>query len=365
MGCPQKPLGRRPGFLGTLAAAVFLSAASSAETIVQNLTWSLCQYASIDGNILTVDVPESATNRSWMCSATVDLTPFEGREFRIDARVSGVNVRNATSVSYLGSKFMLVYQKAEDGTTVYTEGSHPSGTFTNLAHTFSDFGASFGRRSATGSLRFGFQNGCGRYSLDLSSVTLTADTPPYPVTNMDYVVSYPPRIRVAEPLHGVMSPSRAMTEADFATLRDWGANLLRYQMNGGPKFESGTREAYLAGSYGPWLQGKLDHLDQVVLPMAEKYGIQVVVDLHTPPGAGGSGGNNSNALMLNDDVFKEYFVELWRGIATRFKGRRNVYGYDLVNELNHDGHVKWDYWTIPAATATTPTGTCRRSRWTT
>ena len=351
MGCPQKLLSRRPGFSGALAAAVFLSAAAPAETVVQNLTWTLCQYASIDGNILTVDVPESATNRSWMCSATVDLTPFEGREFRIDARVSGVNVRNATSVSYLGSKFMLVYQKAEDGTTVYTEGSHPTGTFTNLAHTFSDFGASFGRRSATGSLRFGFQNGCGRYSLDLSSVTLTADTPPYPVTNMDYVVSYPPHIRVAEPLHGVMSPSRTMTEADFVTLRDWGANLLRYQMNGGPKFESGTREAYLAGSYGPWLQGKLDHLDQVVLPMAEKYGIQVVVDLHTPPGAGGSGGNNSNALMLNDDDFKEYFVELWRGIATRFKGRCNIYGYDLVNELNHNGHAKWDYWTIQSLAA--------------
>ena len=230
MACPQEPHGHRPGIPGALAAIVFLSAAAPAGTVVQNLTWSLCQYASIDGNILTVDVPESATNRSWMCSATVDLTPFENREFRIDARVSGVNVRNATGISYLGSKFMLVYQKAEDGTTVYTEGSHPTGTFTNLAHAFSDFGASLGRRSATGTLRFGFQNGCGRYSLDLSSVTLTADAPPYPVTNMDYVVSYPPRIRVAEPLHGVMSPSRAMTEADFVTLRDWGVKLLRYQI---------------------------------------------------------------------------------------------------------------------------------------
>ena len=351
MGCPQKPLSRRSGFPGALAVAVFLSAASSAETIVQNLTWSLCQYASIEGNILTVDVPESATNKSWMCSATVDLTPFENKVIRIDGRVSGVDVRNGTSISYCGSKFMLVYERADDETTVYAEGTRPSGTFTNLAYSLSDFGASIGHRSATGKLRFGFQQGCGRYSLDLSTLTFSTEAPPYPMTNMDYVVSYPPRIRVAEPLHGVMSPSRAMTEADFATLRDWGANLLRYQMNGGPKFESGTREAYLAGSYGPWLQGKLDHLDQVVLPMAEKYGIQVVVDLHTPPGAGGSGGNNSNALMLNDDVFKEDFVELWRGIATRFKGRRNVYGYDLVNELNHDGHVKWDYWTIQSLAA--------------
>ena len=103
MACPQKPHGRRPGLPGALAAIVFLSAAASAETVVQNLTWSLCQYASIDGNVLTVDVPESATNRNWMCSATVDLTPFENKVVRIDARVSGVDVRNATSISYCGS----------------------------------------------------------------------------------------------------------------------------------------------------------------------------------------------------------------------------------------------------------------------
>lgn len=334
------------------AGAVFLFAACHAEIIGQNLQWRLCRYGSIDGDILTVDVPESATNRTWTCDATVDLTPFENRVITIAARVSGVDVRNATGVSYLGSKFMLVYQKAEDGTTVYAEGSHPSGTFSGLEHSFSDFGASFGRRSATGTLKFGFQQGCGRYSIDLSTLTFTADVSPYPITNMNYVVSYPPRIRVAEPLHGVMSPSRAMTEEDFVTLHDWGANLLRYQMVGGPAFSYGaeTHGAYLA-RYGAWLQNKLDHLDQVVLPMAEKYGIQVVVDLHTPPGAGGSSGNNSNALMLNDDIFKEYFVDLWRGIAARFKGRRNIYGYDLVNELNHSGHVRWDYWTIQSLAA--------------
>ena len=47
MGCPQKKYGRRSGFPGALAAVVFLSAAAPAETVVQNLTWSLCQYASI------------------------------------------------------------------------------------------------------------------------------------------------------------------------------------------------------------------------------------------------------------------------------------------------------------------------------
>ena len=339
--------------LSAIATVTLVSAACSAETVVQNLSWKLCQYASISGNVLTVDVPESETNRNFFCNATVDLTPFAGKEIQIRGVVSGENVRNATDIAYCGSKFMLVYTNLRDGSTVYAEGSRPSGTFTNLEYKLTDFGSSYGRRSETGLLRFGFQNGCGRYSLDLTSLTFSVEEPPYPVTNQDYVASYSPRIRVAEPLHGVMSPSRAMTEDDFVTLAEWGVNLLRYQMVGGPAYSSDdqTQEAYLSDSYGPWLQGKLDHLDQVILPMAEKYGIQVVVDLHTPPGKGGSSGNNSNARMLNDDVFKEYFVNAWRGIATRFKGRRNVYGYDLINELNHTGHVKWDYWTIQSLAA--------------
>ncbi len=318
-----------------------------AETIPQNLTWKLCKYASLSGSILTVEVPRSATNGSWFAQATVDLAPFEGRELRVAALVSGVDVSNATDVAYLGSKFMLTYKKAADGTTVYAEGEHPIGTFADHPHSIVDFGASFGRRSPTGTLNFGFQNGWGRYSIDLSTLKFSAEMPPYPITNQEYVVSYPPHVRVGEPMHGVMSPSRDMTEDDFMTLREWGANLLRYQMNGARAFssETETHEEYLE-YYGTWLKHELDHLDETVLPLAEKYGVKVVIDLHTPPGAGGSSGNNVNAQMFNDDVFKEYFVELWRGIATRFRGRRSVYGYDLINEPSHSGHVKWDYWTI-------------------
>ncbi len=63
---PHIPHGRRPGFPGALAFAVLLSVACHAEIIGQNLQWRLCQYGSIDGNILTVDVPESATNRTFV-----------------------------------------------------------------------------------------------------------------------------------------------------------------------------------------------------------------------------------------------------------------------------------------------------------
>ena len=331
----------------------FAALAGIAGSVEQQLTWNLCKYATREGDLLTVDVPIDATNSTYTCKATVDLTPFEGRQITISAHVSGSNVSNATDLSYLGPKFMLSYKRADDGTMVYPEAPHRYGTFGETEIKITDFVDSYGRRAATGTLSFGFQQGWGRYSIDLSSIRLSADDPPFPITNQTYVVSYPPRLRVAEPLHGVMSPSRAMTEDDFKTLQSWGANLLRYQMNGVRAYarDEETHEAYLSEVYGPWLKGKLDHLDEVVLPMAEKYGLQVVVDLHTPPGAGGTSGNNNNAQMLNDDVFKDYFIELWRGIAMRFKGRRNVYGYDLINELNHTGPVKWNYWTIQSLAA--------------
>ena len=220
----------------SIVAVALVSSACFAETVVQNLNWTLCEYASIDGDVLTVDVPESETNRNFMCSATLDLTPFANRELHIRGVVSGENVRNGTDIAYCGSKFMLVYTNLRDGSTIHAESSRPSGTFTNLEYKLVDFSTCYGQRSDTGLLRFGFQNGCGRYSLDLSTLTFSAEDPFYPITNQNYVVSYSPRIRVAEPLHGVMSPSRAMTEDDFATLAEWGAKLLRYQMVGVPAF---------------------------------------------------------------------------------------------------------------------------------
>lgn len=79
----------------------------------------------------------------------------------------------------------------------------------------------------------------------------------------------------------MMSPSRDMTEDDFRTLKAWGVNLLRYQMT---RNWSKLDDNQDLAEYDRWQDGRLDHLDAFVLPMAEKYGISVVIDLHVFPG---------------------------------------------------------------------------------
>ena len=55
-------------------------------------------------------------------------------------------------------------------------------------------------------------------------------------------------------------------------------------------------------AYGPGLERSPTNQGyDTAQHMAEKYGIQVVVDLHTPPGAGGSGGNS--AIWKTDAIF--------------------------------------------------------------
>ena len=113
-----------------------------------------------------------------------------------------------------------------------------------------------------------------------------------------------------------------MTEDDFRTLHEWGVTLLRYQMNV-PEHNRGLDKI------GTWIDGRLDHLDSFILPMAEKYGILFAVDLHAAPGGIDA---SRDMAMFHDATCAAYFVDLWRRIAKRFAGCRGIYGYDLINE---------------------------------
>lgn len=128
---------------------------------------------------------------------------------------------------------------------------------------------------------------------------------------------------------GVMSPARPMTEDDFRTLVSWKVGLIRYQMT-----EDFFRHGEMKGgypAYRKWLDGKLDHLLDFVLPMARKNGIRVVVDLHVPPG--GRAASSLDWAIYSDAVNLERFFDTWRHIAERLRGNADViYGYDLLNE---------------------------------
>ena len=131
------------------------------------------------------------------------------------------------------------------------------------------------------------------------------------------------------PRSGVMSPGGDMSEGDFRTIADWGATLLRFQMVRDWHGVDGNRDL---AEYDRWLEGRLDHVDNVILPLALKYGLRVILDLHVPPGGRDTG---AEANMFYEPEFAEHFVELWRNIARRFRGRYGLCGYDLLNEPCH------------------------------
>jgi len=113
---------------------------------------------------------------------------------------------------------------------------------------------------------------------------------------------------------------------------EWNANLIRWQLtNWRPKGNSFDLDAY-----DRWLSRELAKLD-VALPLCEKYGLYVVVDLHSKPG----GGPDSGKSLFSSAECQNKFVENWRMMARRYRNSRVVWGYDLANEP-HEKAVSLD-----------------------
>ncbi len=132
-------------------------------------------------------------------------------------------------------------------------------------------------------------------------------------------------------LRGVMVDPDISAESLRVLGTEWNANLIRWQL-----VRRGTQNAAEPldlEAYDRWLEGELRKLD-AALPLCEKYGLKVVVDLHSPPGgrvtSGGYAG--SDAGLFNNAACQAKFVENWQRIARRYRNSRAVWGYDLANE---------------------------------
>jgi endoglucanase len=130
-------------------------------------------------------------------------------------------------------------------------------------------------------------------------------------------------------LRGAMVSPNA-TEEDLRVLgRDWNANLIRWQL-----IRSGRIDDPLdLNAYNAWLESALKRLD-AALPWCERYGLMVVVDLHSPPGgqktSGGYAGSDNG--LFTDAACQKRFVQLWQEIARRYRDSKPIWGYDLANE---------------------------------
>ncbi|MFO7957773.1 MAG: cellulase family glycosylhydrolase [Candidatus Brocadiia bacterium] len=128
-------------------------------------------------------------------------------------------------------------------------------------------------------------------------------------------------------LRGVMYGTET-SEEDLRTLaEDWGANLVRLQMNWVPmkKAEVWARDL---DAYEQWLESILPEIDRGI-ELCEKYDLKVALDLHTPPG--GRVERGVCPLFTRKDC-QDKMVEIWRRLARRYRGRKVIWAYDLLNE---------------------------------
>jgi aryl-phospho-beta-D-glucosidase BglC (GH1 family) len=138
-------------------------------------------------------------------------------------------------------------------------------------------------------------------------------------------------------LRGVMYGPKGKEE-DIRKLAEWKATLIRWQFYW---YDGSFPERRLdLERYDRWLEETMAEVDRL-LPLCEKLGIRVVIDLHTPPGGSESG----QWAMFQQEAYQKKFIAVWDKLAAHYKDKPSIWGYDLVNEPVEgkvaDGLMDW------------------------
>jgi hypothetical protein len=268
---------------------------------------------------LCIKAPAEQAAGGHMISLPLDLKRYRGCRLMLECMAKAENVSKPPQ-PYLGVKFMLHYTSKASG-PFWNNQNDVYGSFDWKALSFV---APIATDATDGEISLGLQESSGTAWFDAIRITVTKGPPPVrprppahpgPVFKGHDV----PRLR------GVMSPNVFRNEDMRVLGMEWKANVIRWQITrnwGQPGTDRDLTE------YDRWLDGRLDELDKA-LEACRRYGIKVVVDMHSPPGGRY---DNSDMALCYEPVYQDHFVELWEKIARRYKGNPAVWGYDLVNE---------------------------------
>ena len=118
-----------------------------------------------------------------------------------------------------------------------------------------------------------------------------------------------------------------VTDADFQRIAQLGFNSVRLPINA--KLLEDDNHPYVYKQTG-W-----DLIDRAV-NWGEQYGVFVILDLHSVPGGQSrlspSDPERPEEIIWKSDEHKQRTIALWQAIANRYKDRKSVAGYDLINE---------------------------------
>lgn len=118
--------------------------------------------------------------------------------------------------------------------------------------------------------------------------------------------------------------SEYITERDFVTIRSWGMNAVRIPV---PYF--------IFGDCSPFI-GCVEELDRA-FGWAEKYGLKVLIDLHTVPGSQNgfdNGGISGVCKWAGQPESVEFTLTVLERLSIRYGGRDGLLGIQIVNEPN-------------------------------
>lgn len=116
--------------------------------------------------------------------------------------------------------------------------------------------------------------------------------------------------------------SEYITERDFVTIASWGFDTVRIPV---PYFIFGDREPFI---------GCIEDLDKAFC-WAEKYGLQILIDLHTAPeGQNGSdnGGICGVCKWADNPGEVEFELTVLERLAERYGKRKGLWGIEVLNE---------------------------------
>lgn len=116
--------------------------------------------------------------------------------------------------------------------------------------------------------------------------------------------------------------SEYITERDFVTIKSWGLDAVRIPV---PYFIFGDREPFI---------GCIDELDKAFL-WAERYGLQILIDLHTAP-MGQNGSDNGGICgvvkwsQTPEEI--EFVHTVLERLCERYGTRKGLWGVQVLNE---------------------------------
>ena len=164
------------------------------------LAWKLPPYATLEGDILTIDVPDEAARQGCRASAEIDLSPYDGVPLEAEIEAQGERIAKPRD-AWNGLKFQFEYVDPDSGETQYPNTASRLGDFPRQTLHVRD-ALCMAKRDAR--LILGLQDTSGKVVFDLSTLRIREGKPFWPVTNQTHRCAYSAPV-------GVTSDERRVT----------------------------------------------------------------------------------------------------------------------------------------------------------